>query len=548
MARHHPIFPRIRFAGGSGPGPDPDPEPGDFDRTASTETDRSAHSGHSLTEAYTQNGPYPHHLRNIALSVLGVGWDIDNISTATVGGSSLQERWDDHDHPDFAANDALMITEAGVMPALGDPVNPQHIQSLDYLCRFVASQVEDGAGNDVILWSIWPYLGANYDAGWGGTGFRDILPEYGKIFKYFSDYVTWKMRQLYPALPEDWRVWIFPGHKFMERVYDDIQNDLIPGITDIQDLFIDGIHPNVLLDYGLASFVFTMLYQIDLRDQQDVYIQPAFEDWDGPKPAVPQELAEYFWQIAWEIATAYEPAGMGGTEDASMEWQPSDGDPMPNWTLADPDTGGGGDPDPDPEPGDLPEFVFTAAADDLTDLTGMTGTQPTVEDGVLKFTGGELLSSPMELTDRYVVVAIKCTESIPTNVMPGILALRDASAPGWLNGGAWQFNASGFNTPNRLIFMDEFGDDGTIGSSSIEVDTWYVAEFWSSGLNSVMWVDGIPAGTRAREATLPISTELRLFPEGEVACEVAAIGICDYVPDAEGRAAARAWAQAAIPE
>ncbi|SEO45578.1 hypothetical protein SAMN04489859_11261, partial [Paracoccus alcaliphilus] len=100
--------------------------------------------------------------------------------------------------------------------------------------------------------------------------------------------------------------------------------------------------PDTTACYGLSCLVATCLYQVNLTEAENVWIMPEFENHDGTHPAVPQALAEYFWQIAWEIATTYEPIGMGGTEGAAMKWQPSDGDPMPNWTLDGPNTGGGG--------------------------------------------------------------------------------------------------------------------------------------------------------------------------------------------------------------
>lgn len=327
-------------------------EPGDFARAASTDTTMSIHSGHSLTDTYSHLGPFPGNLRSV-LESAGYTDTYDKLIVSVVPGSTIQYRYENDNtmteglraYSEIDNFHTLMITEGGPPPHLDDP--SAMVNTLDYFCRFTANTIENGAGNEVILWSIWPSLngaGWPYELDhWVGKPFRSALPEYEDSFKYMADYATWKMRQLYPSLPEDWRVWLFPGHKWMERVYDDIQNDLVPGITDIQELFEDNIHPSPGGGYGLSCLVATCLYQVNLTEVENVWIMPGYTDpvsqvW----PAVPQALAEYFWQIAWEIATTYEPIGMGGTEGAALRWQPSDGDPMPNWTLDGPNTGGGG--------------------------------------------------------------------------------------------------------------------------------------------------------------------------------------------------------------
>lgn len=85
--------------------------------------------------------------------------------------------------------------------------------------------------------------------------------------------------------------------------------------------------------------------------------------------------------------------------------------------------------DPDPKPGDLPTFVFTAAANDLSDLTGMTGTQPTVEDGVLKFEGREALDGDLILGNRYLVISIMIPGTLPQSINPSSLGSGPAIPP-----------------------------------------------------------------------------------------------------------------------
>lgn len=367
-------------------------------RAPLTNSSTAIHSGHSLTDAYVHYGPWPGNFRNI-LTSLGITDVEDKHITSATPGSWIRARyemddaWKDYParaYADIAEYDTLMITEAGPPPHYTADRPFLITETLDYLCRFAANTIENGRGNEVVLWSIWPDLrGPGYPetyAGWTGREFREALPDYGRTFRFMADYVGWKMRQLYPSLPSNYRVWVIPGHRWMMRVYDDIDLGLVPGVTDIADLFEDDIHPNPIGVYGLASLAVTCLYQINLTEQDDVYVMPAYTaanqvEW----PAVSQELAEYFWQIAWEIATDYEPAGMGGSSDAAPMWTlAQDGDLMPQWTLADPNTDPI-DPDPEepeePEEPSLPDDVLAMVTADAIDGLTFTPALPTATDG-----------------------------------------------------------------------------------------------------------------------------------------------------------------------
>lgn len=329
-----------------------EPEP-KFQRGASALTDVVGHSGHSLTDAYLHQGEYPGNFIRLVESV-SIPGAADKHIKATIPGSPMSWRWS-HDG-DLAAGsrprenagnfDSLMITEAGPPPRVTDGISSVEREwTFDYWMRFVANQIEHGRGNEIILWSIWPDLrgpGVTDEsaapADWAGFTFHTGLPEYGRTFKYMADYASWKAKQLYPSLPSDWRIWIIPGHKWMERVYGDVQLGRVPGVTAIEDLFGDNIHPTSVASYGLACLAVTALYQVNLSEKTGVYIQPAHTSTNGLEPAVTRPQAEYFWRIAWEIATDYEPAGMGGTSGAEPAWTlAKDGDLMPNWTLAAPD-------------------------------------------------------------------------------------------------------------------------------------------------------------------------------------------------------------------
>lgn len=367
------------------------PIPPEYERTGFTATTRSIHDGHSLTDAYFNSGSYDVPVLRLLRDSLfdpDDGGDGVYLKDSIIYGSPISYRWDQNTpgRTDIEDFDALMITEAGPVSDLTDPDDRWTIDySFDYFMRFCANTIENGGGNEVLLWSIWPYT----DAG----SFPDGLLRTGQYFETLAAYATFKMHDLY-TLPEDWKVWLVPGHRWWKRVYDDLQTSDVPTITQLSDLFADTIHPDARADYGLACFVLTCLYQVDLREQTGVYIPAGFD----------ANLREYFWKIAWEVATDYGLVGMNGTSVDGSQWD-ADTDPdfMPNWTFAAPDAAPGWIIMIDPDPVDVPENVtppaFTGSLIDGETITlGNGGWTPTPDefekeiyaDAVLESTNGSL--------------------------------------------------------------------------------------------------------------------------------------------------------------
>lgn len=368
---------------------DPEPEPS-FARTASVADTHHVHSGHSLTDAYVHynTGNYPGDLNKLFIGQFGqAAWvyEVTHLKDTTPG-SQMAFRWDENgpDRAGIGNFDVLMITEGGPprrpTPEAPTAANP----SLDYLFRFAENAYLNGRGDGAgtILWSIWPdkegWIGA------GGTnetiwapfgGFRNCLDEYGRVFRFYAEYVTWKMHQTYPELPDDWRIYTFPGHAWMARLYDDIQMGLVPGITDHRQLFADEIHLTDAAEYGTSVFVHTMLYQTDTRSGQ-AYVPSA--------ERVSPELDAYFRRVAWEIATSEESVGMGGTANAAPSFDlVVYGDPLAT------EGGGGEEPPPDEDAVPPADAIIVWDANGYTG-PARTGGVPTVvaEEGVVRFPGG----------------------------------------------------------------------------------------------------------------------------------------------------------------
>lgn len=294
-------------------------------RMASPAAERIIMSGHSLTDAWLWAGPWPGHFRRIRESLYGGAAGVSIKST--IPGSSIQWRWDHAPdaipgesgdaRADIAGYDLLTITEAGP-PILSRPwvpaERPAVAETLAALMLFVArarSVGAGGAGAEVMLQTIntWP-AGV---AAWGGAPFRAALVQYERVFHHMADYAAWRMRQAEPGLPADHAVWILPCHRWWMRVWDDLQTGAVPGVAALTDLFIDEIHPNGDAGYGLACLAAAVIHQVEPA------ATPGFHVPAGMSAA----WRDYCWTIAWEIATTYRRAGLGGADAGEPGWDPA---------------------------------------------------------------------------------------------------------------------------------------------------------------------------------------------------------------------------------
>jgi hypothetical protein len=258
------------------------------------------HSGHSLTDAYV-NGPSFYTM----FSDLFPQAPWSQQLKVTIPGSATLIRWIDADpdtlnpRDDMNVADSLIITERGLDVIGVAPVTDEvFLEDIFHELRFADRAIANGA--EFVLWSIWP--------GITWANWIDILDSYEERFKIRREYIEWKLKQLYP----DWdgHVWLCPGHVFMRHVVD----NLPPGIGTIDELFDDDIHPNDNLEHGLALFVLTFMYKIDLRTVQDLYVPPG----------VTTEQDLYYKTAAWDILNRYNPAGFGGTEYTESYWDGHD--------------------------------------------------------------------------------------------------------------------------------------------------------------------------------------------------------------------------------
>ena len=443
-------------------------------RTPWTATTRVVESGHSLVDD-AFGDPWPGMLPSIRNSLYAPeDWQVAYMVRSTIPGSSTTHRWEVHAAPRDNADefDALVITERGLdfygvaPPDIGHPTRETFLEDIQSELDFALNQIDHGAGNEYILYAIWP-------AHDGSNGpFLTTLDDYTRRFKWRADYLTWKCHQLRPGLPPGWRVPIIPGNQMVRRLYDDVQAGLVPGVATFPDLFMPGdpIHGNHLLDYAIASLHATVGYQIDLREQTGVYIPPAFTDLDSIDwPAISPAYASYVWGVAHDIATSYEPCGWGGTAGAAAVFDPeTDADPL-------------APVDPEPEPGELPtDMALRFTADSYTG-PALTPALPAAADGYRTFTGA-VHRGPLALTSGfYLIAAIRSADWTPATAGNLILA-----AP----------NVTNYSRPRAIIQLSShlappqiFASSEYSGVPSPEYvhignladATWQVVEGWIFG-------------------------------------------------------------------
>ncbi|MCQ0092873.1 hypothetical protein FGD77_14535 [Roseovarius sp. M141] len=271
-------------------------------------------SGHSLTDAYVNWGAFPSTFRSMWNEFYAGNPAWDNVEESTVPGSDTKHRWDKADWPagadarrDIADYGQLVLAEGGPIARPGsiDEIYEyaKYLQDLRYESLFYENTItlgDGGAGAEMLLWTIWPEISGDN----GGRGsFRDMLDEYEYSFHDRQE----KIMAAHPGGPY---LHIIPGHRLMMRIWDDMQSGVFPdGITDIQVLFDDLIHPNAIGNYACSLMVLSVTLAIDPRDVVHVPDMTI----GGTNYATPAMVA-YMKQIVWEIVTTYARAGMGGTD------------------------------------------------------------------------------------------------------------------------------------------------------------------------------------------------------------------------------------------
>ncbi len=218
-------------------------------------------SGHSLTD------PILEPLRQLVRKSGLYGAVIDQ---STIPGSPMSWRW--NNAPQYGQPDAkgdignyeLLVLTEGVSMSL---TLTSH-NSDDFALRFFENAWKNGnngAGAETILYASWVHITSGpdfenpYQDPEGKIPFRERLPLEMARWKEVQDHVNANRPAGSPEMQ------MIPGPLIMAQAYDDIAEGLVPGLSDISDLFLDDIHVNDKGSYLMALAHYMVIYGKDPR-------------------------------------------------------------------------------------------------------------------------------------------------------------------------------------------------------------------------------------------------------------------------------------------
>jgi hypothetical protein len=257
-------------------------------------------SGHSLTD------PVPHPLTILVQAAGGPqsrGMVIDNSS---IPGSTAQLRWaHDLDLPydarrDMANYDLLVLTErVPVRSAIGWEGAVEFTrQWFDHAW----TTGNGGKGAETIYYASW----VDIRSGPGNTDGYDlpderVIPLRERLDLEMGSWqdVADQVNAGRPAGSPPMRV--IPGPKIIAAVLDAIAAGTAPGLTQIQDLFEDTIHPNAKGGYLIAVAHFAVIYGRDPRTIPNLRGEPGWPT---------AEQADWMKALVWDVLKAYPDSGL----------------------------------------------------------------------------------------------------------------------------------------------------------------------------------------------------------------------------------------------
>ncbi|AXE17358.1 hypothetical protein DR864_06245 [Runella rosea] len=272
---------------------------------------KQLHSGHSLTDPLFSDG----HLRHLVGNILG--GPVANIGKSTIPGSSMKHRWENQPlwgEPSarhaIANWELLSITEGVPLSYEGGSTTRSYLDRIQeqkqYLSLFVNNAWNNGNnrnGAPTLLWTTWTGIDKiNSNGPW-----RQMLDLQGAEWERMQDYAN--ANKPTAATP----VFIIPGHKMMARLYDDIQLGKVPGITNINQFFLDAIHTN-----SLGNYAITMIHYACIYNKSPVGLTNNLFASSNTSPIPSIALATYLQTMIWEVVTSYPRTGISNNPILSV--------------------------------------------------------------------------------------------------------------------------------------------------------------------------------------------------------------------------------------
>jgi hypothetical protein len=257
-------------------------------------------SGHSLTD------PIPVPLDMIVKAAGGAESRGMLIDQSTIPGSPSEHRWKtDPIEPidakrDIANYDLLVLTErVPVRPTL--KFHNSDTIALKWF-EHAWKNGRGGKGAETIYYASWisvvsgPGSKDDWDDQWEReTPYRERLDLEMVAWQTIIDYVNTNRSAGSPPMRA------IPGPKIMAAVYDAIQAGTAPGLTKMQDLFADTIHPNEMGTYLICAAHFAVIYGRDPREIPNLRGKPGWPN---------TEQQEWMKALVWDVCRAYPDSGL----------------------------------------------------------------------------------------------------------------------------------------------------------------------------------------------------------------------------------------------
>jgi hypothetical protein len=257
-------------------------------------------TGHSLTD------PIPDALSRILAAVGGPGTEPPPIARSTVPGSTLKWRWDleDPQHEEarniIADYDVLVMTERVPVRSAIEWEDTEKYARLWF--DLALAKGNAGRGAETVFYATW--IGIH--SGPGNTDSYDMEDERQIPFRERLDLemtgwqdIADRVNRQRPAGSPKMRV--IPGPKIMAAIFDAIAAGTAPGMTAMQDLFRDAIHPNGVGTYPIALAHFAVIYG---RDPHTVPTIRGEEGWPTP------QQQDWFKDLVWDVLRSYPDSGL----------------------------------------------------------------------------------------------------------------------------------------------------------------------------------------------------------------------------------------------
>lgn len=257
-------------------------------------------SGHSLTDPITTP-------LSAMIRAVGGAPAEGRIANSSIPGSPAEDRWNTTlDLPvnarrDIANYDMLVLTErVPVRSTL--KWHHSHDIALAWFDH-AWKNGNGGKGAETVWYASW----ISWQSGPGNNDKYDLPDEQLIPFRErldlemgdWQDIANFVNRKRMKGSPP---MRVIPGPKVMAAVYDAIKAGTAPGLTRIEQLFEDNIHPNGAGGYLIALAHYGVMY---LRDPHEV---PTLTDQPGWPTA---EQQAWMKDLVWDVLRAYPDSGLG---------------------------------------------------------------------------------------------------------------------------------------------------------------------------------------------------------------------------------------------